>query len=116
MLLVPKSKGYKITAIPDTTVSWGSYSLYNFSGAPIKVELGKTTKVIDKNRHALFKSANKSQWVKITGIVKSKPRILRQTKWRLDANQREFVIYFRQANETVGARHILDHKPDKVEE
>lgn len=108
----PNSKGYRIIPISEKNAPWQNYHIKNFTGKDLSVAIGNTIKVIKPGGTTTIKMNGGSKFVKITGIVKNKPRIIRQTKWRLDSNQRELIIYYRTKNGKIRYKHILEHKKD----
>ena len=116
LVFIPKTKvtGYNVMAIPDRKFQFGTYYFHNFSSNRVAVQLGNKTKVIDKNKAANIVAAKngQSEIVLIRAQFGKKARALKQTKWQLQPNQRELVIFYNHpSGNRLSMKHIVSIKP-----
>ena len=118
-MFYPKnSKEYAAKLESGLAVPWGSYYITNFSKFPISIKLGKRKETLIKSGKSLVlnASATGSEEVFIRAKYGDEVKYLRNTKWRLGAEQREFIMIHQSPDsERLRWLHAIDDKPQPEE-
>ncbi len=122
LVFVPNkdANGYRIIPIAEPDFPYGSYFLVNCSKVRLAVSIGDQKKLLKPGEQANVAGANgKSQDVNIHASIHDEVRLIRSTRWQLDENQREVVLFYSQTDsDLVGSKHIMamraaDGKPER---
>ncbi len=111
LVFVPnaESSGYRVLPIVDADIPYGSYFLVNCSMFQVAVNIDNQKKVLPPGGKASFAGANgQPQDVRIHASIHEQARLLRSTRWQLDANQREVVLFYGQpGSDLVRSKHFM---------
>lgn len=110
----PKTKGYRVLAIPDRDFKYGSYYFRNFSSHRVAITLGKKRKVIEKNAALNVKAADQGapELVLIQAQFDQQVKPIKQSKWQLQPNQRELVVFYNaKSGKNLSMKHIVSIRP-----
>ncbi len=122
LVFVPNSdsNGYRIIPIAEHDFPYGSYFLVNCSKVRLAVNIADQKKLLKSGEQANVPGANgKSQDVSIHASIHDEVRLIRSTRWQLDENQREVVLFYSQpGTDVVRSKHIMamraaDAKPGR---
>jgi hypothetical protein len=112
-----ESNGYRVLPIVDSDFPYGSYLLLNCSTFPVAVDIANQKKVLQPGMRTNVPGANgRSQDVNIYASIHDQIRLIRSTCWQLDANQREFVMFYSQpGTDLVRSKHIMTMRAEGAE-
>jgi len=111
LVFVPNkdANGYRIIPIVEHDFPYGSYFLLNCSKVRLAVSIADQKKLLKPGEHVNVPGANgKSQDVSIHASINDEVRLIRSTRWQLDENQREVILFYSQAGtDLVNSKHIM---------
>lgn len=107
---------YQVFTTAEADFPYGSFRLVNFSQATVQAEIaGKTTQLKPSIAETIRVSPTENAIpVRILALAEGTPaRVVRQTSWSVNANQRELVLFFPNPdNGLVRLRHFVDTKAE----
>jgi len=114
LLFAPaKKRGeYEVTVIQEGEFPFGSFLIANFSGTPVRAEIGRKAVTLKHGAKQSFayRKPQRELPVRLLVVRKGgKPRIVRQSSWSITPDRRELVILFkRPSNGLVRFLHFVD--------
>ncbi|MCX6875004.1 MAG: hypothetical protein NTW21_14525 [Verrucomicrobia bacterium] len=111
LVFVPnkEANGYRVIPIADHAFPYGSFFLVNCSKTRLAVNIAEQKRLLKPGEQANVPGANgKSQDVSIHASINDQVRLIRSTRWQLDDNQREVVLFYDQpGTDLVRSKHIV---------